>query len=148
VNLLEDVNFTPLNKKMSGRSFPDMYGVYIHANIIAMLLRGDFTSNISKWITWFLSFLLCYLHLWFFTRSYLYHPGWFHVFTKFVQLFSGAVLVGISVVLLGVCKRKLEVDYLIAPILLSVDCIYLYDALIKWAAKRFSFRSLFLEAHH
>lgn len=36
------VFFSPLNKKMIGRSLPDMYGVEIHANIMKMIINKDF----------------------------------------------------------------------------------------------------------
>ncbi len=36
---LEDKFFTPLNKKYIGRTFPDMYGGVIHANIISQILN-------------------------------------------------------------------------------------------------------------
>jgi hypothetical protein len=32
---LEDLYFTPMNKRIAGRTSPDMYGVVIHANIIS-----------------------------------------------------------------------------------------------------------------
>ncbi|MBK6915145.1 MAG: CHASE2 domain-containing protein [Ignavibacteriales bacterium] len=34
----EDIYFTPLNERYAGKSFPDMYGVVLHANIISMIL--------------------------------------------------------------------------------------------------------------
>lgn len=37
-----EIFFTPLNKKMIGRSLPDMYGVEVHANIIKMIVNKDF----------------------------------------------------------------------------------------------------------
>jgi CHASE2 domain-containing sensor protein len=37
-----DIFFTPLNKKIIGRSLPDMYGVEVHANIIKMIIDKEF----------------------------------------------------------------------------------------------------------
>ncbi|HEY8937142.1 MAG TPA: CHASE2 domain-containing protein [Cyclobacteriaceae bacterium] len=37
-----DIFFTPLNKKIIGRSLPDMYGVEVHANVIKMIVDKDF----------------------------------------------------------------------------------------------------------
>ncbi|MCS7296987.1 MAG: CHASE2 domain-containing protein [Bacteroidia bacterium] len=39
---LEDIFFSPLNSSPLRPSFPDMYGVAIHANIASMLLHEDF----------------------------------------------------------------------------------------------------------
>lgn len=38
---LEDIFFSPLNPMPIGRTFPDMYGIYIHANILSMIRRGE-----------------------------------------------------------------------------------------------------------
>lgn len=40
-----DQFFTPLNEKIIGRSFADMYAVEIHANIIKMILERDFIHH-------------------------------------------------------------------------------------------------------
>ena len=37
-----DIFFTPLNKKIIGRSLPDMYGVEVHANVIKMIVDKEF----------------------------------------------------------------------------------------------------------
>jgi CHASE2 domain-containing sensor protein len=40
-----DQFYSPLNKKIIGRSLPDMYGVEIHANIIKMIIDKDFIRH-------------------------------------------------------------------------------------------------------
>jgi|GEM_PF-3500802 len=37
-----DKFYSPLNRKLIGRSLPDMYGVEVHANIIKMIIDDDF----------------------------------------------------------------------------------------------------------
>jgi len=37
-----EIFFTPLNKKIIGRSLPDMYGVEVHANVIKMIVDKEF----------------------------------------------------------------------------------------------------------
>lgn len=62
---IEDKHFTPLNTITSGKSIPDMYGVVIHANVIAMLLNNDLMHRLSNfWIV-----ILC-LVLGFFASLY------------------------------------------------------------------------------
>ena len=38
----EDKFFTPLNKKVAGRANPDMFGLVVHANVVAMILNQDY----------------------------------------------------------------------------------------------------------
>lgn len=147
--LLEDLNFTPLNKKLSGRSLPDTYGAYIHANILQMMLDNKMTNRIPLFIEVLLSFLICLLHMYLFVHIYLHRPMWFHVGTKFIQLLSSFLIVGCSLFLLGKLHLKLNTGIILLPILLSVECIYFYDAIVKYLArKRRGFNSLFLHAKH
>ena len=51
VQLDEDKLFTPLNPRLSGRSYPDMYGTVVHANILRMALEDDYIRVIPSWLT-------------------------------------------------------------------------------------------------
>lgn len=44
---MEDIFFSPLNDAFLRRSLPDMYGVLIHANIAAMLVKRSFFTELS-----------------------------------------------------------------------------------------------------
>ncbi|TAF67018.1 MAG: CHASE2 domain-containing protein [Cytophagales bacterium] len=50
-NLQQIINvdnfYTPLNKNYVGRSTPDMYGIVVHANIVSMILTGNYINNLS-----------------------------------------------------------------------------------------------------
>ncbi|MCX8112489.1 MAG: CHASE2 domain-containing protein [Bacteroidia bacterium] len=52
---MEDIFFSPLNEAFLRRSFPDMYGVLIHANVAAMLLHRSFFKEVS--LLWVLGLL-------------------------------------------------------------------------------------------
>ncbi|MBR9974707.1 MAG: CHASE2 domain-containing protein [Bacteroidetes bacterium] len=56
---LGDTHKTPMGKKI-GVEGPDMPGVLIHANIVNMLLQGDFITPVPAWGDWLLVFLLSY----------------------------------------------------------------------------------------
>lgn len=43
-----EIYFTPLNRKLIGRSLPDMYGIEVHANIIKMIIDKDFIFHSRK----------------------------------------------------------------------------------------------------
>ncbi|MFZ1730228.1 MAG: CHASE2 domain-containing protein [Bacteroidota bacterium] len=59
---LGDTHKTPMGKKI-GVEGPDMPGILIHANVINMLLKGDFISPIPAWGDWLLVFLLSYISI-------------------------------------------------------------------------------------
>ena len=47
-----DKHFTPLNKEYLGRSLPDMEGIMIHANILAMHLDKIYVSIMHHFLQW------------------------------------------------------------------------------------------------
>ena len=51
----EDIFYSPMNDKIYGRAYPDMYGVVVHANIISMILDGDYINSMLGWPSWILS---------------------------------------------------------------------------------------------
>ena len=59
----EDVFFTPLNDRYAGKSFPDMYGIVIHANIISMILNRTYVNVMPDWISYLLAFVICFLNV-------------------------------------------------------------------------------------
>ncbi len=56
----EDIFYTPLNDKYVGKSYPDMYGVVIWANIIAMILDQNHYYIIPDWLSQVLIFFILY----------------------------------------------------------------------------------------
>ena len=63
----EDNFFTPMNKQYVGKSYPDMYGIVIHANTISMILEGSYIYKKPEWITIVFVVLLCYFNMWLYT---------------------------------------------------------------------------------
>lgn len=52
-----DMHFTPLNTQVAGRSLPDMEGIYIHANIVSSLMRGEMVNEVSESLITAITFL-------------------------------------------------------------------------------------------
>ncbi len=142
---LEDNHFTPMNPRVSGRTFPDMYGVVIHANIISMMLHGDYINLAPNWLTWLIAFVLCYFHMIFFIYMFARHHKWFHFTGKLLQFVSSALLVYISLLLYEHYNYKISIILAIANILLSIDLIYFYEGLALWVAKKMKIKSYFLK---
>ncbi len=74
-----DIFFTPMNDNFVGKSYPDMYGVEVHANIISMILDGKYFEMIPDWLSFTLTILLVYFNMAFFSylrdkREGLYEP--------------------------------------------------------------------------
>lgn len=59
---MDDIFFTPLNERYAGRTFPDMYGIVIHANIVSMILNGTYIDQMAEYISLIIAWLLTYMN--------------------------------------------------------------------------------------
>jgi len=141
---LEDLHFTPMNPKYSGRSFPDMYGIVIHANIVSMILKHDQIKEIPRWLMYIISFIFCLLHMYFFIKYYVHRHLWFHLFFKAIQLVTSVLVVGISLYLFIYNHIRLDTSALLIPIILTVDLLYFYDAIVKALHNKFGYKTIFI----
>ncbi|MFN6944242.1 MAG: CHASE2 domain-containing protein [Cytophagaceae bacterium] len=82
-NTWEDKFFTPLNQNYIGKANPDMYGVVIHANIISMILQGEYINDMPDWLNWLLGIIVVYINVWFCCFTFL----------RMKELYEGVVLV-------------------------------------------------------
>ncbi|MFZ4521052.1 MAG: CHASE2 domain-containing protein [Bacteroidales bacterium] len=131
--VLEDLHFTPLNPEYSGKSFPDMYGVVIHANIIAMILTRQYIDDAPFWLILILALLSVFLYIqivipWFVQES---KHKWFHIVAKLSQLGLTIAFLFFEFFLLGVARYKLDMGLMILAIALSIDFIYFYEFFIR-----------------
>ena len=54
-------SFHPMNPVFSGKSFPDMYGIVIHANILSMILSDQYINMASKNMSYVYAFIITFL---------------------------------------------------------------------------------------
>ncbi|RYY47212.1 MAG: CHASE2 domain-containing protein [Chitinophagaceae bacterium] len=145
---VEDKHFTPLNQKAVGKSIPDMAGVYIHANIIEMMIAGNFVNKWPVWLVWTLAVLLCWLHMSLFIRYFLDKHIWFHLVAKMAQLISAVLIVYLGLLFYYKWDIKINLTPSFVAIILAVDVLYFYEALVAWLHKKFGFHSLFVHHAH
>lgn len=67
----EDKFYTPLNKKYAGKSYPDMYGVIVHANVLSMIINETYVNGLNASTSMIINLLLCLLGVIIF--SYIHH---------------------------------------------------------------------------
>mgnify|MGYP000622157538 CR=1 FL=1 len=90
---LGDMHKTPMGRKV-GIEGTDMPGVFIHANVINMLLQDRFIEPIPKWGDWLLVFLFSYISIALYRVLRTKPPGRFHVAILItLMLFTEAVIV-------------------------------------------------------
>jgi CHASE2 domain-containing sensor protein len=143
-----DKHFTPMNKNSFGKALPDMEGVFVHANIVRMILDRDYIRKVPAWITWALAFLLCWLHMSLFIKYYLERHLWFHLVAKTAQLLSAILFVYLALSFFYKFDTKVNLTPSLVAIILAVDVLYFYEAFCTWLNKKYHYKSVFAHAKH
>jgi CHASE2 domain-containing sensor protein len=145
-NDVEDKKFTPMNDKFAGKSLPDMNGIVVQANIISMVLDGDFIKKTPAWVAWLVAIVIGWIHMSLFIRYYLESHIWFHLVAKLAQVFSAIFFAYVGMYIFDTFELKLDMKYTLYVIALAVDVIYFYEALVTWMHRKFNYQTIF--GHH
>jgi CHASE2 domain-containing sensor protein len=142
----EDKFFTPFNSRLSGRSYPDMYGCVIHANILRMIVDNDYINAVPPWRVFLVSFILHWLILPLICGLFFKGDLWFNSVGTLVQLFGSIMIVSVSVYTYKFFNTKFDPGLLTACLVLLPTFINLYEAFLKFIRYKLKirFRSAFL----
>ncbi len=132
---LTDRFFTPLNERPAGRTLPDMYGVVIHANIISMILRGDYINNLPEWAETFFNVILAYCFGAFFGWLYVEHDQWFDTISVVLQLAISLFLLFCQYLLFDYYRFRLGLTLCVAVVALSGNILEVYHDVLKSIAR-------------
>ncbi len=130
-NSWEDKLYTPLNTEYAGRTNPDMYGVVIHANILAMILSGEYIDSMSNRAGVVVGILLCFFNVLIFSLIYRLLPRWYDGLTKSIQLLEALVLLLVTVLVFHFFSYKLNLTLGIIAVLLAGDSLEVYYGVLK-----------------
>ncbi|MDN5203542.1 CHASE2 domain-containing protein [Fulvivirgaceae bacterium BMA10] len=131
VTTVEDKFYTPLNPQYAGRAFPDMFGVVIHANILSMILNGDYINEMGTASGVVLSVFLCFFNVALFSWIYWRYPDWYDGVTKTIQLFETILLLLLIVMFFHWFNYKINLTLGIVSVLLAGDILEFYYGVIK-----------------
>lgn len=140
-----DKFFTPLNKKVAGRANPDMFGAVVHANIISMILNGDFIDELDDWQKYAIAFILCYCNIALFIYINSKFPVWFDSLSLVIQVVQIVLLMGFTIWIFSESDFKLDLTLTLAAIALAGPTFEFYDnvlySLVRiWRTKRLTNR--------
>lgn len=121
---LEDIHYTPLNSNFAGKAYPDMYGVVIHANIISMILHGDYLGVMPLWLAIVLAIVLCHLHAVFYSWIDDRFSRWFDAIATVVQFTELIGVLFLIVIIFEWFSYRLDVTL---PLIAMVLCGTVYE---------------------
>ena len=122
-----DKFFTPLNKKVAGRANPDMFGVVIHANALAMILNGDFINELKEWHKYVIALVFCLVNMALFFYLNAKFPVWFDSFQILIQVGQIFLLMGLTIWVFDLSNFKLDLTLTIVTIALAGPVFEFYD---------------------
>ena len=134
---LEDVFFTPLNVKYAGKSFPDMYGIVIHANIISMILNGNYVNLMPSWISYLLAVIICFLNVKMLMAINSRFKDWFNGLTKVFILIYTVLNLFLSLEILHYFNYRINLTAALIAIVLGNTAIEIYDNYIQKIYSKF-----------
>jgi len=141
----EDKHFTPLNAAFTGKSWPDLSGVVIQANIVRMMLANNYIKHWAWWLNWLFAFVICWVHMAFFISYFIEKHIWFHLAAKLAQLISSVVFVFLGLFLFYDFNEQIDMSGALIGIILAVDVLYFYEAGVIWLHHKKGYKTLF---HH
>lgn len=122
----EDKFHTPINKNYAGKAYPDMFGVVVHANIVAMVLNDTPINAMSEWGSLLLAVFLCYLNVIFFFYIHDYYPSWYDLVVKTMQVLEVLLILGAAVIIYGKYNYSMDVNIAAVAVGLCGDILEVY----------------------
>jgi len=126
-----DKFYTPLNKKMAGKANPDMFGAVVHANIVSMILKEDYVTQMPEWQEIGMAILICLLNVALFSLINTYLPLYYDGITKLLQLIQLLAYSFLMVMIFNWYLFKLDITLSLAAVALVGDVYEVYMSVIK-----------------
>ena len=144
---LNDIYYTPVGFEIASNRPPDMYGILIHANIISMIIGENYINHTSNWIVYLVTIILTFLYVTLFTYFYVVKHLYFHIAAKLIQLVTFILILWIVFLIFSNYQLTIPTKYLLVSVILSVDVLYLYEALAVMLYKKYKIKSIFVHDH-
>ena len=145
--VMEDIHFTPMNEKISGKSYPDSYGLLIHANILSMIHRGDYPYLLSRFWTYCIAGILCFLLLLFVFGYYVKNPHPAHLRFVLIQFAAILLLSWFFLVLFYQYRFKVPLLPIILALIMSVELLGIYKIVARFMNKWVGYKTIFKKSH-
>ena len=145
--VIEDLFFSPVNKRVSGKSFPDMHGVVIHANILSMVLNEDYISQPSGFVSYLCSILIIFLFLLFILHQYKLkgHPR--HGIFLLIQFLLILLVLYLFLQVFNLFQVKIPLLPIMISLVLCLELLGVYKNIALWLHKKYEYRTVFAHKH-
>ena len=129
--LIKDGYFTPLNENSVGRAFPDMYEMVLQANIISMIIEGNYYYTMSFEVSIVLAIIFCYLNIVLFTIITQKSRKWYEILSLLIFMVESIFILYITVMVYHYFRINLNMTLTIFAIAISLFVFEGYKESIK-----------------
>ncbi|MBI5325991.1 MAG: CHASE2 domain-containing protein [Ignavibacteriae bacterium] len=123
--------YSPLDSNYTGKSFPDMYGIEIHANIISMIINENYFNIIPSWLAVIIAFIICYLMI----IAYKYidekYETWYEILSLVIFVVISLMLLAANYYSYHLIMLDLNLNYTLFAIILASPIYEAYTKSIK-----------------
>jgi CHASE2 domain-containing sensor protein len=127
---LEDIFYTPLNPEYVGKSYPDMFGVVIHANIINMILNETYIDPVPTWIKVVFGIIVAYFSVVLLYTAFLAYPLMYGTLSKIIQFVLWISVLFVIVGIFYTYRIKYDADLAVVALLLAGDMVEIYHEIV------------------
>ena len=145
--VLSDLWYSPVNKRIAGKSLPDMYGVVTQANILAMTLSGRYMRQTSYFVSYLYASLIIFLFLYYMLSEYRKKPHPKHGKFLLIQFLLVLVVLFIFLLFFNWFWVKVPLLPIMIALVLCVELLGVYKNVALWMHKKYGFRTVFAHKH-
>ena len=141
--VLDDLHFSPLNDQFAGKSFPDMYGVVIQANILSMILDRNYAKLASKTTSYLFAFLITFLFLLYviYLHSKKNHPT--HAKILLIQFLLILFVLYFFLQVYNLFLWKVPLLPVLISLVLCIELLGIYKIIALWLHKKIGYKTVF-----
>jgi CHASE2 domain-containing sensor protein len=144
-DVLEDLHFTPMNTKPVGKSFPDMYGVVIHANILEMMLSHRYVNEMPAWLVYLNTFIIVFFINSFYIRKISKNRHHSHLLLFLFQFALAIGLLYLALLIFDWFNFVFDLMPMLIAVVLSFEIFWLYEWLAVKLNKLFHYETILHE---
>lgn len=129
--LFEYKYYSPLDSNYTGKSFPDMYGIEIHANVISMIINNNYFNIIPSWLAMVLAFILCYVLILVYKYIDENYETWYEILSLVIFVLTSLLMLAANYYSYHLLMLDLNLNYALFAIILSTPIYEAYTKSIK-----------------
>ena len=139
----DDLYFSPLNDPAQKIRTPDMYGIVIHANILSMILDGNYAKIASKLTSFLIAFFLIFLFL--LCMIYLYSENDLPSYSKIllIQLLVILLVLFFLLEVYNIFLWKTPLLPVLISLIICIEVLGIYKIIARWLHKKTGYKTAY-----